>query len=370
MIIDHVETIPYSIPFDHAMTFASGAVVNADHVLLRIHTDAGAVGVADIPPRPYTYGETQASIVAVIADLFTPALLGRSPLERGAIHAELNRTIGNNAAKGGVDIALWDLIGLGLSTPVSQLLGGYASSAAVSHMLGFATPSEVLDEAQRMHDQYGIQSFKLKVGRRPLDADIQSFIALRAAFGPEVDIYLDANRGWSAVEASEVLRRLDGLLPSLLEEPCDAKEIMGRRRLVDQSPIPIVGDESTPTLGDAARELTSGGCNALSIKTARTGFTESQKILALAEGLGVEVVVGNQVDTQVGSVASVVFAAAHEKTTRRGAELSNFLGLSDDLLAEPLQIRGGRIAVPRVAGVGAVIDEDKLSHYRVDERVS
>ena len=370
MIIDRVETIPYSIPFEHPIAFASGAVTTADHVLLRVYTDTGAIGIADIPPRPYTYGETQGSIVAVIRDIFGPLLIGKKPLDRGSIHAGLSRTVGNNAAKGGIDIAIWDLIGLSLLTPVSELLGGYAKSARVSHMLGFSSAAEVLYEATQMREQFGINSFKLKVGRRPIEEDVQAFISLRAAFGSEVDLYLDANRGWSAAEAAEVLRRLDGLLPSLLEEPCDAKEIMGRRRLVDTSPIPIVGDESTPTLGDAARELTSGGCNALSIKTARTGFTESGKILALAEGLGVEVVIGNQIDTQVGSIASVVFAAAHEKTTRRGAELSNFLGLSDDLLAEPIQIRSGEIAVPQVPGVGAVIDEDKLNRYRLDERVA
>ncbi|MHC6220646.1 hypothetical protein [Arthrobacter sp. MMS24-S77] len=37
------------------------------------------------------------------------------------------------------------------------------------------------------------------------------------------------------------------------------------------------------------RELLSGGCNAISIKTARGGFTEAQQILGLGTGLGVGV---------------------------------------------------------------------------------
>ena len=77
---------------------------------------------------------------------------------------------------------------------------------------------------------------------------------------------------------------------------------------------------------------------------------------------------GNQIDTQVGSVATVVFGAAHEATSRRAGELSNFLDMSDDLLSDPLRIRDGRIRVPTLPGVGAVIDEDKLSHYRQDTR--
>lgn len=151
---------------------------------------------------------------------------------------------------------------------------------------------------------------------------------------------------------------------TLLEEPCDAKEAMSRRRLVERSPIPVVGDESVPTAGDASRELLSGGCTAICIKTARSGFTEATEILGLCTGLGVDVTMGNQIDTQVGSLATVTFGAAHEATSRRAGELSNFLDMADDLLADPLVISEGRIPVRAVPGVGAEIDEEKLARYR------
>ena len=79
-----------------------------------------------------------------------------------------------------------------------------------------------------------------------------------------------------------------------------------------------------------------------------------------------EVVIGNQIDSQVGTVCSVVFGAAHESTSRRAGELSNFLDMSDDLLAEPLRISGGRLPVPTAPGNGVVLDEDKLARYRTD----
>lgn len=104
----------------------------------------------------------------------------------------------------------------------------------------------------------------------------------------------------------------------------------------------------------------------LAIKTARTGFTESSRIVGLAEGLGVEVYIGNQIDTQVGTAASLAFGAAFASTSRRAAELSNFLDMTDDLMAEPLQIRAGRLCVAEIPGVGAVIDEEKLAHHRQD----
>ncbi|WP_167042731.1 enolase C-terminal domain-like protein [Salinibacterium sp. ZJ454] len=367
MKITRIEAVPYSIPYRKALKFASGEVTVADHVLIRVHTDEGIIGVADTPPRPYTYGETQQSIVAVVERIFAPALTGIDPFARSKVQQVLGRTIGNNTAKGGIDIALWDIIGQATVTPVSTLLGGFTDSMRVSHMLGFASAQELLDEALHMRADYGITTFKLKVGRRPLGLDIEACHVLRAGLGEDVDLYLDANRGWTANEALEVLRQTADVGLSLLEEPCDAKEALSRRRLVDKSPIPVVGDESVPTPGDVSRELLAGGCNAISIKTARSGFTEAQQILGLCEGLGVDVVMGNQIDTQIGTLATVTFGAAFAATTRRAGELSNFLDMSDDLLAEPLVIRDGVIPTRRVPGVGAVIDDDKLDRYRQDK---
>jgi L-alanine-DL-glutamate epimerase-like enolase superfamily enzyme len=164
----------------------------------------------------------------------------------------------------------------------------------------------------------------------------------------------------------EVLRRTEGMGLSALEEPCDAAEALGRRRLVQHSAIPIVGDESVPTPGDVSRELLSGGCTAICIKTARSGFTQATEILGLCTGLGVDVTMGNQIDTQIGSLATVAFGAAHEASQRRAGELSNFLDMADDLLAEPLEIRDGSLRAREVPGVGAEIDEAKLARYRQD----
>jgi len=368
--IQRIETIPYAIPYNHPLRFASGEVHTAEHVLVRVHTDEGVIGTADAPPRPYTYGETQKSIVAIVQDVFAPQLIGLDIMDRAKIRQVLDRTIHNQVAKGALDIAVWDAIGQALGTPVHKLLGGFTDSMRVSHMLGFRPAQELLDEALRFGEQYGITTFKLKVGRRPLALDIEACRVLREGLGEDVEIYLDANRGWSANESMEVLRQTEGLGLTMLEEPCDAKEAMSRRRLVERSPIPIVADESAPTAGDASRELLSGGANAICIKTARSGFTEATEILGLCTGLGVDVTMGNQIDTQIGSLATVTFGAAFEATSRRAGELSNFLDMADDLLAEPLQIIDGRIHVRTVPGVGAAIDDSKLARYRQDRQAS
>lgn len=127
------------------------------------------------------------------------------------------------------------------------------------------------------------------------------------------------------------------------EELCPADDVLGRRWLVQQSGIPMYADESVPTAVDVTRELLGGAATGISIKTARTGFTGSQRVLAQCAGLGVDVVVGNQIDRQLGSLCSVGFGAAFEATSRCAGELSNYLDMTDDLLTEPLQIHGGTL---------------------------
>jgi L-alanine-DL-glutamate epimerase-like enolase superfamily enzyme len=366
MKIARIEAIPFAIPYRKPLRFASGEVHTADHVLVRVHSDDGLVGVAEAPPRPFTYGETQESIVAVIEKIFAPALVGLSLLERETVHARMDRTVGNPAAKAAVDMALWDLLGRTLDVGVSALLGGFTDRMRVSHMVGFAPDAEMVAEAQRVRETYGVTTFKVKVGRRPVSLDVGACRALRTALGPDVELYIDGNRGWTPSEAARALDAMADLDLTMAEELCPADDVLGRRWLVARTTVPTVADESATTPAEVTRELLGGSATMISIKTARTGFDTSQRILHQCEGMGVEVVMGNQIDGQLGTACSVAFGAAHRLTARRAGELSNFLDMRDDLLTEPLQISGGELAVRPGPGIGVDVDPDKLTHYRLD----
>lgn len=364
--ITAVEAIPYRIAYRKPLKFASGQVTHADHVLVRLRTSDGVEGYADAPPRPFTYGETQTGIVAVIEQIFAPALIGLELTDRSAAQARMHRTVGNPAAKAAVDMATWDALGRTWGVSVSKALGGYTDRMRVSHMLGFDAPSAMAREACEIRDRYGISTFKVKVGRRPVGLDVEVVRALRNALGDKAELYLDGNRGWTASESVTALDQLADVGLTLAEELCPADDVLGRRRLVAQCRIPFVADESATTPAEVTRELLGGSATAVSIKTARSGFTQAQQILHLATGLGVEVVMGNQIDGQLGTACTVAFGAANEATSVRAGELSNFLDMSDDLLTEPLAIVDGELAVPQGAGLGVTVDTDKLAHYRID----
>ena len=365
MKIDTVEAIPLAIPCRRPFAFASGRVTVADHVIIRITTDDGLVGLGEAPPRPYTYGETAASVVSTVRDLFAPVLVGADPFARERVRADLGRTVGNNAAKGAVDVALWDLVGQACAQPVHVLLGHAADEVVAAHMVGLGTPAAMVADAVEVREGYGVDTFKIKVGR-DLGDDMAAVRALRAELGDAVELYADANRGWDADTAVVAARRLHDVGVTMLEEPNPADDVLGRRRIVRESPIPVVGDESTITLGGVARALLDGDAESISVKVARTGFTDSAKIAGLCEGLGVTAMIGNQIDGMLNTVASVALGCGLRSLARHPVEVTNFLLMTDDVLTEPPVIAGGRIAARQAPGLGVTLDPEKLARYRVD----
>lgn len=367
MKITKIEAIPFSVPYTHPLRFASGEQHTATHILVKLHGEDGVVGIAEAPPRPYTYGETQAGIKDVVENIFAPALVGIDVLDREKMVAVMNRTVDNPCAKAAVDMAVWDVIGKLLNQPVTKLLGGYTDHMKVSHMVGFDDPQKMVDVVSEYIEKYGITTYKVKVGRKPYQLDVEVCRALRESFGDAIDIYIDGNRGWTAAESAQALHEMRDLNLTLAEELNPADDVMGRKWLVERTPMPFVADESVPNQADVVRSLLGGYSTAISIKTARTGFTFSQRIYSTCESMGVENVMGNQIDGQIGSLCSIVFGSAFKGTSARAGELSNWLDMADDLLAEPLNIIDGKMYVRDVPGTGVVIDEDKLARYRTDK---
>lgn len=362
--ITALEAIPFAIPYRRPAGFASGTVTTADNVLVRVHTDAGLVGQAEAQPRPYTYGETQVSIVHTVGTTLAGLLVGLDPLRTEAVAERCGRIAGNQVARGAVDLAVWDLVGQILGRPCHTLLGGFAPDVEAAHMVSFGDPGEMAEEAVAVHERLGVRTFKVKVGRAPA-LDVAATRAIRDAL-PEARLYVDANRGWSYEDALRAGDELMALGVLAIEEPISMDDRAGRRRLAERWPVPLGGDESCISLAHVDRALEEGAVRTVSIKTARTGFTESRRILDLCLARTVPVVVGSQYEGAIGATATVAFAAAFAATARRPAEVTNFIDLADDLVVSPPEIRDGRAAVPAAAGLGVVVDGERLERYRVD----
>lgn len=364
MKIKQIEAIPFRIPYRAPLKWGlSGYLEAAEHVLVRVYTEEGITGQAEATPRPTIYGESQVSIFYAIKNWFAPLLVGLSIYHLEKIWAKLDTIYWNPTAKGAIDLAVWDAQAKAQNLPLWEVLGGFTDRLSVSWMLGIRPLEEMVQEALEMRTQ-GFKAFKVKVGIDP-EKDIQVVKALRENLGPEVMIYADANMAYEPDLAIKTIRKMEEYGLAFIEEPVPISKERARLKVARAISIPIMGDESVFTPHDVAREIELGAIGIMSIKTPRTGYTLSQKIIHLAEIAGIPCLMGTQAETGLGTLASAHFGSAH-KNVSYPSEISFFLCLKDDLLAEPICLKDGIVELPQRPGNGAVIDEGKLKKYRMD----
>jgi L-Ala-D/L-Glu epimerase len=365
MKIATVEALPFRIPLKKVTEWARGTQDAAEHVLVKVRTDEGIVGLAEAPARPTIYGESLASIKFAVENWFGPIVIGMDPFETAKIWDRFDMFPSNNTAKASIDIALHDIMGKVLKMPCYKLLGSWTDRIQMSWCVNLNPVKEMVKEAQEMIGTYGFKTLKLKVGINP-GRDMEMVRTMRKEIGDDVSIYVDVNQGYDFYTAIKVLRKMMEYDIFLAEEPCPVADKKGRKMVAQRIDIPLMGDESCFTPADVAREIELDSLRVVSIKTARTGFTLSRKIVHLCEQAGIRNLHGLQGDSSAGSIASAHFCAAFKNTSfYYPSEASFYLLLVDDFLKEPVVIKDGWLELPDIPGLGFEVDEHKFGRFQI-----
>jgi len=365
MKIANLETIPFRIPLKKVTEWAKGKQDAAEHVLVKIYTDEGIIGIAEAPPRPTIYGESTESIKFAIDRWFAPMIIGMSPFDIEKIWNRLDTIAWNPTAKGAIDIALHDIIGKVLHLPCYQLFGYWTNKIRLSWCVNLNPIKEMVEEGKQMIESYGFKALKLKVGMDP-KKDIEMVRTMRKELGDEILIYVDANQGYDPFTAVSTIREMMEYHIAFVEEPCAVWDKKGRKMVSEKLDIPLMGDESCFTPIDVMREIELGSLRIVSIKTARTGFTLSKKIIHLCEQAGIRNLHGMQGDTSVGSLASAHLCAGFKNTNfYYPSEICFFLQLTDDFLKKPIMIKDGYLHLTEEPGLGIVMDDKKFEKFKI-----
>ncbi len=341
--IARVSTRPFQLALRGALHWGkAGELTGLEHVLVSVFDDAGNVGTAEAPVRPTIYGETVAGIEAVIRAQLAPALMGLEVVDRDAQEEVLARIPNNHCAKGALDTALCELRAAAAGYTLFNAEKGSSERLEVSFILGIAALETMLSEAAHVYAQ-GVRVFKVKVGRSA-EHDAQVLGALGHAFaGAGVTLYADANESLSTETSARDLERLGKLGVVYVEEPLPVQLLRDRVALKKAEVLPIIADDSCFTLSELERELDFDTFDILNIKTARTGFSVSQKMLGLARDAGKGVMVGSQASAGLGTLHAAVFSSKAGVT--HPCELSFPLKLETDVLNGPLTFEEGFLAV-------------------------
>jgi L-alanine-DL-glutamate epimerase-like enolase superfamily enzyme len=293
--VRRVDAAAYTIPTDRPEGDGTLTWDSTTWVVVRV--------AGDDPALPVGLGWTYAPAAAatVVRDLLAAVVAGRSALDvRGAWGAMVHAV--RNAGRPGlvsmaisaVDTALWDLDARLLGLPLHRVLGTVRDDVPVYGSGGFTTdPEEHLRGQVREWLDDGFTRVKLKIGESrgsQVGRDLARAALVRETAGQDVEVYVDANGGYSAGQAVRVGRALDDLGVTWFEEPVSSDDHVGLRRVRESVAQDVAAGEYGDSLAYFAHLLAADTVDCVQVDVTRCGgFTEWLRIASLAAAYGLEV---------------------------------------------------------------------------------
>jgi L-alanine-DL-glutamate epimerase-like enolase superfamily enzyme len=334
-----------------------------DSTIVRVETDAGVVGHAEVCPLgPFYLPAYAEGVRAGIAEL-GPHLLGADPTQLGRLSRIMDAALkGHPYVKSGLDIACWDILGQVAGLPVCTLLGGrYGESITLYRAISQAEPDAMAENVAGYRGQ-GYRRFQLKVGGAP-DTDIARIRAVAALLGPGEVLVADANTGWLMHEAARVVRGVRDV-DVYIEQPClGYQECLSIRRRTDH---PFVLDESVDGLDMLLRGHADGAMDVVNLKLSKLGgLTKTCQVRDLCVTMGVAMTLE---DSWGGDIATAAIAhLAHSTPEELRFTATDFNSYVTVSTAEGAPRRvDGRMAASTAPGLGITPRMDMLGDPKVD----
>lgn len=338
-------TVRVRVPLRRPFATASGVYRERDAWLLRLRDVDGRMGIGEASIEPAATGAMLDRLAAAVRHA---AEAGMAPEGLSAVDLAVQAAF--DAAT--TDLALHD-------HPLAP------ESVRVNGTIATSRLDATLDAARSLIDR-GFDCLKLKVGGEPtMDHFVERLSLVRALIGEVTELRIDANGVWDRATAVSWSAAVGHLGLSYIEQPVGPHDLEGLAWVRHRSPVRVAADESvdSPTGADAV--LAADAADVLVVKPARVGGPRAAlRIAAAAERHAVPVTVSTVLETGVGLAAAVRCAARLPRGTEAGAHgLATSDLLEHDLLAAPIEVRDGRVAVPTRP---IELDQRAVARYAVE----
>ncbi len=253
-------------------------------VTLKIETDEGIYGLGD-----GTLNGRELAVASYLSDHLIPCLIGRDPFQtediwqylyRGAYWRRGPVTMASIAA---VDVALWDIKGKALNTPVYNLLGGRSRQGVMvyAHANG-KDITHAIEDVER-HRQLGYRAIRVQSGfsgikstygvpkatgrYEPAERGLPSeydwatepylrhvpklFERVRDHFGEDLHLLHDCHHRLTPIEAAGLGKELEPYHLFWIEDPVPAEFEEGYRIIREHTTTPIATGEVFNSIWDA-----------------------------------------------------------------------------------------------------------------------
>lgn len=230
MEIEKLDVSTFEIPLEKAESDGTLSWDSTTVVTVEVSA-AGHTGLG------FTYGS--AACATLIRERLAELVLGSDPLDVAGTWERMVRAIRNLGRPGissmaisALDTGLWDVKARILEVPLFRLLGAVRPEVPIYGSGGFCSLTEEELQAQLggwVHDQ-GIPGVKMKIaagwGKDP-GRDLERVSIARKAIGPDAELMVDANGGYTRKQAARVAHELEYHGVTWFEEPVSSDDLEG-----------------------------------------------------------------------------------------------------------------------------------------------
>jgi L-alanine-DL-glutamate epimerase-like enolase superfamily enzyme len=334
----------------------------------KVHTDEGICGIGPRLGVPDDF-------VMSFLDGFNPFYVEKfwNVCMRGRAHNF------DRGSYGGLEVALWDIIGKTLGEPIYKILGPCRDKimayAATTRLL---KPKEHEKQTLQLMD-LGFKAVKLRLHRPDPREDVEMVKAVRDAVGDDLMLLVDANqnnrsinyRYWSRRTAQRVANELENLDVFFLEEPLPRNDIEGLAELADLFNMYIAGGEHSSSIYDFKNHIIEDAYDILQpdLILGDIGIHGLRKISVIADYFN-KMVVPHV--CSAGSMALSLAAVLQAMATVENCPMIEYpfdppiltIETQMKFIKEPLMIdKNGLIKIPDKPGIGIELDEMELAKY-------
>lgn len=204
------------------------------------------------------------------------------------------------SALGGIEIALWDILGKSVNLPIHRLLGGKVRDKVKVYRWAGGNnnaPGAAAEEAARVVSE-GAKAIKMNACPPLAAIDTYGGIraavdrarAVREAVGPEVDIAFDFHGRCNVPMAKQLAHELEFASPLFYEEPVRPDYNRWLPDIAGSTHVPIATGERMYTVAEFSDVVANRGAHILQPDLVHVGgISNAAEIAALAEANGIAI---------------------------------------------------------------------------------
>jgi L-alanine-DL-glutamate epimerase-like enolase superfamily enzyme len=327
---------PYDVELKHVFTIATSSRKSTPVMLTEIEYD-GIIGLGEASMPPYL-GESHETVANFLKKVDLAKFSSPFLMEEILNYIE-QLAPGNYAAKASVDIALHDLVGKLMNQPWYRIWGlNPDKTPFTSFTIGIDKPDVV---RKKVEEAAPYKILKVKLGQENDKEMIETIRSVSAT-----PLCVDVNQGWKDRKmALDMIYWLKDKGVVFVEQPMPKSLVEDLIWLTQNSPLPVIADESVQTISDVKKA--DGVYSGINIKLMKCGGMRSAfKMINTARALNLKVMIGCMTET-----SCAISAAAQLSPMVDWADLDGNLLINNDIF-EGVKIENGKIVLADAPGIG------------------